>query len=83
MDCDFARNPTIIFGKRDLECQLEDLVREYSPIRAKDLVQLIVDNYGFDERTIRGAYLPLLKKYSVGGVYCSYKDNTDSSESIA
>ena len=83
MMCTFSRNPTIIFGNRVLEDQLEDLVEANSPIRKKDLVNLIVDKYGFDKGTVVASYLSLLRKYYIDGVYCSNKDVNTSDEDIA
>ena len=52
----FGRSPIIIFGNGDRDRQILDLIIANSPIKSDDLVDLLVENYGYQKNSIL-AYL--------------------------
>ena len=68
-DLKIGRMPDLCFGNFDLKTSLYELIKDNSPIKSTDLIDLIVDEFGYDRGTIQGSYLPLLNMYYHNGEY--------------
>jgi len=68
-DMHFGKMPVIRFGTFDRDAAIFDLLIENSPISPEDLADLIHDEYGYDQATTIGSYLPPFRGYYEHGVY--------------
>ena len=64
----FARQPVLRFGKFDREKVILELIKSFSPVTQTELVDYLVDEYGYDEGTAVG-YLSRYSQYLHNGIY--------------
>ena len=65
----FGKMPMISFGQFDRDEAILELLLDNSPITQADLADLIRQEYGYEQPTIIGTYLPPFSKYYHDGIY--------------
>lgn len=68
-DLTFGKMPMIRFGLFDKDAAILDIMRNNAPINPQDLADLVHKEYGYEQATVLGSYLPNLRQYLVDGVY--------------
>lgn len=66
-DISFPTMPNINFGIVDRERQVTEFLYQVAPISSEDIASLYKEEYGVNERTFAGDYLPFISKYNHKG----------------
>lgn len=70
-----GRMPTIAFGKFNMNDVMLDLLREYSPIREADLLEIASKKYGYSTNVILANWTNVFIPYRHEGMLCiNFKD---------
>ena len=69
-----GKTPHLRFGEFDRDAALLSIIRENSPIRQEDLLDLLMQEYGYDPFVCTGSYLKPFSIYYHNGAYdCGQK----------
>lgn len=65
----FRRMPTILFGEFDRNTAIVNLIRDNSPIKLDDLINMVHEKYGYDKSTMAASIPQSFAKYCYKNVY--------------